>query len=377
MSVESGNDGPEEADGSTQPARSGLHELAINLGVMGAMCLVLFIFAEVVLRWFAPLQYIVPASDWIPEYGVISFPNAEIENATPGVFRNIYTTNSARYRGPLVTSETPGDKVVLLGDSNVFGFGVEDDKTISARMNVHFTGGQVAVNFGNGGWSLPQEVRRYLELGSELKPKVVVLHMGVTDLQDAVYGINWVSYVDGAGDIRLRSAPESPAGRLRKLMPPDGWVYGLVMRSQLVMRLKGVLNLYVMGVATQSDGAAVKRDGAAAEKAATEDQVIVFTDTVENERRYMALLSAFADRLRSDGIRFIFLTDDEGLYGAEKLAAHVEGLARSGRLEHYPISRWFVPGREFPRSLQGHQWGDEAADTLAKRLVDILEGTHK
>jgi hypothetical protein len=121
----------------------------------------------------------------------------------------------------------------------------------------------------------------------------------------------------------------------------------------------------------------VKRDGATPEKAATEDQVIVLTDIAENERRYMALLAAFADRLRTDGIRFIFLTDDQDLYGAEKLAAYVQVLVSSGRLEHYPVSRWFVPGREFPKSLQGHQWGDEAADTLAKRLVDILEGSHQ
>jgi hypothetical protein len=376
MSADSDKDEPGTNDGSAPAARSRLHELAINLSVMCAMCVVLFIFAELVLRFFAPLQYIVPASDWTPEYGVIAFPSTEIENAKPGVFHHTYTTNSARYRGPLVTSETPGDKVVLLGDSNVFGFGVDDDKTISARMNTHFTGGQVAVNLGNGGWSLPQEVRRYLELGSDLKPKAVVLHMAANDLQDAVYGINWVSYVDDAGVIGLRVAPKNPAGRLRKLLPPDGWAYGLVMRSQIMMRLKGLLNAYVMGVATRSDGTALKRDGAATSEKATEDQVIVLTDTVENERRYMMLLAAFADRLRSDDIRFVFLTDDEDVYGAEKLAAHVGDMVRAGRLEHYPVSRWFVPGREFPKSLQGHQWGDEAADTLAKRLVDILEGSH-
>ena len=53
MSIESGNDGPEEVDESTQAARSGLNELAIHLGVTGAMCLVLFIFAELVLSGFA------------------------------------------------------------------------------------------------------------------------------------------------------------------------------------------------------------------------------------------------------------------------------------------------------------------------------------
>jgi hypothetical protein len=53
VSIESGNDGPEEVDESTQAARSGLNELAIHRGVTGAMCLVLFIFAELVLSGFA------------------------------------------------------------------------------------------------------------------------------------------------------------------------------------------------------------------------------------------------------------------------------------------------------------------------------------
>ena len=69
----------------------------------------------------------------------------------------------------------------------------------------------------------------------------------------------------------------------------------------------------------------------------------------------------------------MFLTDGEDFYGAEALAARVAALEASGQLEHYPVSDWFVPGRDLPKSLQGHQWGDEAADLIAKRLVEIVE----
>jgi hypothetical protein len=362
-----------DPEGRTKPTRTRFRELVLNLSLSLAVCVGLFVICELGLRWFAPIQTIVPASDWTPQYGVIAFADVEIVNAQPGVFRNIYTTNSARYRGPLVSPEDPGDKIVLLGDSNIFGFGVDDDKTIAARMNARLPEGTRAVNLGNGGWSLPQEVRRYLELGADLRPKAVVLHMASNDLEDPVYGICWVAYADATGELRLRDAPENPAGRLRKWMPPDRWLYGVVMSSQVMMRVKGLLNRYAMGVSTRPDGTAKPVDESREQELVPKDQVIVRTNRAENERRYVALLEAFAARLRRDGVRFVFLTDDENIYGAKTLSARVAALEEGGHLEHHRVSDWFVPGRDMPRSLQGHQWGDEAADLIAKRLVALLQ----
>lgn len=366
---------PEEPATSTpsQPARSRLQELALNLSLSLVVCIGLFVVCELGLRWFAPVQTIVPASDWQPAYGVMAFPDVEIVNQQPGVFRNVYTTNSERYRGALVSRDDPGDKILLLGDSNIFGFGLDDDKTISERMNTRLAGDTRAVNLGNGGWSLPQAVRRYLELGAELKPSAVVLHMASNDLIDPVYGICWVAHADESGEIRLRDAPENPAGKLRKWMPPNHWLYAIVMSSQVMMRIKGVLNRYAMGVSTRPDGTARVVDGAVEEGAVPADQVIVRTNQEENERRYIALLDAFAKHLKESGVRLIFLTDDGNFYGAERLAAQVKALQDRELLEHLEISKWFVPGREFPRSLQGHQWGDEAADFIAARLVELLQ----
>jgi len=246
-------DGTEHEE-APEPKGTRLKGLAVNLSLSLVVCVGLFVVSELGLRGFAPIQTIVPASDWTPEYGVIAFADVEIVNAQPGVFRNVYTTNSARYRGPLVSPEDPGDKIVLLGDSNIFGFGVDDDKTIAARMNTRLPSGTRAINLANGGWSLPQEVRRYIELGAKLRPRAVVLHMGNTDLVDALYGICWVAYADVDGEIRLRDAPENPAGTLRKWMPPDRWLYSVVMRSQVMMRVRGLLNRVAMGVLTRPDG---------------------------------------------------------------------------------------------------------------------------
>ena len=321
---------------------------------------------------FWPLQYIVPASDWTPEYGVIAYPNRKIINAQPGVFYNIYTTNALRYRGPLVDPESPGHKIVLLGDSNIFGFGVDDHETISAQMNKLYGDGATVINLGNGGWSLPQEVRRYIELGQLFKPEAVVLYMAPNDLACGVYGITWVAYAN-EGEIELRDCPKNPAGRLRKLLPPDSLLYSILMRSQIMMRIKPLLNRNAMRVHTHPDGTAepVGPDPHP-RQAVPSGRVIIRRNRKENERRYITLLDAFARLLNRQGVRLVFLTNDETFYGAADLSEHAQRLEAEGLLEHHAISQWFVPGRDYPISRQGHNFGPEATAALARHLHDLL-----
>jgi hypothetical protein len=324
------------------------------------------------------MQYIVPASDWTAEYGVIAYPNVKIINAKPGLFHYVYTINSLRYRGTLVNPNSPQRKIVLLGDSNVFGFGLKDDETISARLTQLFHGDTLAINLANGGWSLPQEVRRYLELGQLFKPSAVILHMAANDLVDYAYGIIWVAYADTDGTIKLRNAPPNPAGKLRKILPPDSLIYHLLFQSQVMMYVKTVLNNYAMhrtNIKTYDDGTTelVKsKKTTIFETKIPLDQVIITDDFEENERRYMELLSAFATLLKKQNVKLIFLTDDRNCYGSKKLAELIGTLGREKMIEYYPIDSWFTPGVDYPRSLQGHQWGREASEALATHLYQVL-----
>ena len=105
------------------------------------VCLYAFVFfisfgmVEIGLRKLNPMQYIVPASDFVPQYGVIAYPDQKIINAKPNHFHFVYTTNNLRYRGSLIPFESSTRKIILLGDSDVFGFGVQDDETISHNLN--------------------------------------------------------------------------------------------------------------------------------------------------------------------------------------------------------------------------------------------------
>ncbi len=357
----------------TQPA--GIRRWAFRISALFASVCVSLAVTELCLRVLVPSPYIIPASDWTPEYGAIHYPDARIVNAHPGRYHYVYTTNSMRYRGQLVDPRSPEPKIILLGDSNIFGFGLQDEETISERMNFHYAGRKRAVNLGNGGWGLGQEVRRYLELGQTFRPSVVVLYFARNDLKDLRYGIHWVAYADEAGQISLRDAPVNPAGRIRKLLPPDGFAYSVLMRSQLFMRVKALLNKMLTGVRVKPDGTTEHVDDEHDSTVRIPDAQVIVSNVAENERRYAALLDAFARHLHREEVRFLFLCDDEGCCGSALLSAKIRQLDKDGLLEWLPISRWFEVGKDLPSSPQGHHFGTEAADQLAQRLIRVIEET--
>ncbi len=69
--------------------RRRVRRVAFKILAMTVAFVVVIAVCELVLATFWPLQYIVPASDWTPQYGVIAYPNAKIINAKPCVFRHV------------------------------------------------------------------------------------------------------------------------------------------------------------------------------------------------------------------------------------------------------------------------------------------------
>lgn len=376
MNCQIGSDSERE---TVEKPQKRLLSFLLKLSLLGTVLILSFIVCEIILHLFWPMQYIVPANDWTPEYGVIAYPDTKIVNAKPGHFHYIYTTNSQRYRGPLIDPDSCQTKIILLGDSNVFGFGVNDDETISHCLNQLFNENTIVVNLANGGWSLPQQVRRYIELGQKMQPTTLVLHFADNDLEDFIYGINWVATADDEGKIRLYIVPENPAGRFRKILPPDGFLYRTLFSLQICMRFKALINRYAMhglaDVRTNPDGRTElikpfrkERKGLIVPR----DKVIVM-DPEENERRYIRLLRAFAKLLKNQNVRFIFLSDDKEFYGYSKIKKATQELIAHNLLEHYSIDSWFIAGVDYPISSQGHQWGKEASKALAGHLYTLLK----
>lgn len=90
----------------------------------------------------------------------------------------LHQTDQRRFRNP----PGVGTEVVLLGDSYVYGHGVEEEQTLAAVLRRDF--GWQAYNMGRQGDSLPQEYTVFKLNYQELKPKKVLLFPIVNDFGD-------------------------------------------------------------------------------------------------------------------------------------------------------------------------------------------------
>lgn len=127
-------------------------------------------------------------------------------------------TNSAGLRGP---SPQPGS-VLLLGDSIVFGQGVEEDQALPAVLAR--TLGRPVVNAGVPTWDLDQETRWLETRGLELAPSLVLQAFYVNDLLPTLY----FAGTEPIPNSLTRTAPPwaRREGGLRRL----SWAFNLGMR---------------------------------------------------------------------------------------------------------------------------------------------------
>lgn len=109
-------------------------------------------------------------------------------NGTRAVF------NPMGYRGPVVGIDKPAGtyRIVLLGGSTTFGYGVNDDETIDAHMRrllpARFAGACFeVVNLALGGYDSYQDYERMRVDGMRLEPDLVVINSGINDVRNALY----------------------------------------------------------------------------------------------------------------------------------------------------------------------------------------------
>jgi GDSL-like Lipase/Acylhydrolase family len=110
----------------------------------------------------------------------------------------------------------PGlQRVLVLGDSFVFGVGVDEDHLFTTRLeqDLHGPGPYEVVNAGVSGYATDQEYLLFQELGPALAPQAVVLVMCDNDFegntQDFVYQRYSKPYFDltPRGELLLRNSP--------------------------------------------------------------------------------------------------------------------------------------------------------------------------
>jgi lysophospholipase L1-like esterase len=129
----------------------------------------------------------------IEPHGTIGFrpkPHSTFEYGNGTIARN----NAMRFRGPTVAIPKPPNtfRIVLLGESTTYGWGVNDEDTIDAYMRrllpQRYPGLRFdVVNLAFDGYDSYQLVERLRTDGVPLDPDLLIVHAGINDVRNAQF----------------------------------------------------------------------------------------------------------------------------------------------------------------------------------------------
>jgi len=113
-------------------------------------------------------------------------PGFEGSLISAGKVSHIYV-NALGLRGPAISRDSGKPILLCIGDSFVFGAGVDEDETFSADLNKSLNGRYIVANGGVVGYNLSQYYWRLASVGGELRPSVVILGVFANDWEDLGY----------------------------------------------------------------------------------------------------------------------------------------------------------------------------------------------
>lgn len=294
----------------------------------------------------------------------------------PGVRRTTYwagrwwwhEANADGYRGPVVARAD----VVFLGDSMVYGHGVEEEQTVAARFAART--GRAVANLGQQGTCQVQSWIRFERLGLKLRPRHVFASSHFTDIGEAT---QW--YPADELERLLASPADAPYRPLaRPQYRPRPWWDPLSLwatRLALPLRCSGVAGAVVRSLGGR--GPAVRPAGASAWVAPSEAQMAAPFAPLQPGSSYEDALG-WRVHVRSvreikrlcDGIGARLVLFDIGYPRA--FTAAIEGLAREVGAEYDPAGRdalaRAVEGRPIYLPDDGH-WTPEGNDDVAAELA--------
>jgi lysophospholipase L1-like esterase len=169
-----------------------------------------------------------------PGYGVrANQPNVRTRHYVPGDYDVAISTNSAGMRGlrEYPVERVPGKRrILVLGDSFTFGYGVNDDEVVSAvledLLNERASASAEVLNLAVSGFGQAEELVTWENRGKAYRPDVVVLFYFENDIgNNAVSGL----YQTGPDGLPVRTgASFLPGSSLQERLfdfPPTRWLF--------------------------------------------------------------------------------------------------------------------------------------------------------
>jgi lysophospholipase L1-like esterase len=197
-----------------------------DLLVLLVSLLVVFAFLEGGLRLFWDDYYMrAPRGnvEFHPTRGWANKPGARVQYGKPE-YSVIVSHNSRGFRGPEIAERKSADRlrVLTLGDSMAYGFGVEDDETFSAVLD-RLDPRLEVINGGVAGYSAAEELLLLREEGPALSPDLVLVAFLWNDLEGA-YRDTYGRFTVEDGGVRFEVPPEGspdhPALKKKRVRHP-------------------------------------------------------------------------------------------------------------------------------------------------------------
>ena len=237
------------------PKKSFLAVLALVV-VSTALALSL---AEAAVRLFKPQLTLSQAQSVSPRVFKKSqslpstlLPNLDAEHqALTHEFTAHYTTNSLGYRGKEFAIDKPADtyRVLMLGDSVTFGWGVDDEQTFSYILEEKLTQEAQGRNIEviNAGWHdgfAPDSYYVYLnQEGLKLKPDLIILNLfpynDIADLREMV----WVKTDDKGLPSAIESTDRAVRGGYHVERVSSNWKFRLPLLKNSHLAILAMTNL--------------------------------------------------------------------------------------------------------------------------------------
>lgn len=193
--------------------------------------------------------------------------------------------NEDGFRGPRIPEERVPRRyrILVLGDSYVFGHGVEEDETFCSLLSNMLPGSEV-LNFGVSGYSTDQELLLLQDRGVRYDPDLVILCLYRNDILDNGHDTAWGLYrkprfrVDGDGQLALES----------DTVPP-GVPFGMKLRRELRSRfvLYDVIAYRLAGRGNQSESDRALRSGRALTRALVAE---IAEQSIETDARFLLVM---------------------------------------------------------------------------------------
>jgi lysophospholipase L1-like esterase len=206
--------------------------ILVNLMLLFASLAVMVGLVEVTLRVFFTYQFhpLVPSGErglfweYDPDLGWRHRPGMTGRFQKPGIFDTKVTINSRGFRGrEYADNPAPGvRRVVVLGDSIVWGYGVEDNQTFTHLLERQGRNLEV-INLAVSGYGTDQESLLLEKEGLRYRPDIVLMEVCENDfseiVRDQVYYIYpKPRFVLRKQGLRLRNVPVPKATPFDRLL---------------------------------------------------------------------------------------------------------------------------------------------------------------